>query len=279
MLQSAGQKILVGVFASAVLGLAAPVWAANDSGYVVDSNGKAVMSDSGCVLAPNQPYNALPECGGVTVGDSDGDGVPDDKDKCPNTPKGVAVDENGCPKDTDGDGVPDYLDACPNNTPEEISKGVDEKGCPKDSDGDGVPDYRDDCPNTAPEDIHKVNERGCVDEIIRFDMNESVYFDFDKSNLKPAGTQALDALVAESNKRGAMQGIEIIGHTDHIGTDAYNQKLSERRAQTVANYLISKGIAANKIVARGVGESGAKGKTPAERAKDRRVVVDVRISK
>ena len=77
--------------------------------------------------------------------DSDGDGVPDYMDNCPNTPAGVKVDAKGCPLDSDGDGVPDYLDKCP-NTPAGVQ--VDATGCPLDSDGDGVPDYLDKCPNT-----------------------------------------------------------------------------------------------------------------------------------
>ena len=78
--------------------------------------------------------------------DSDGDGVPDSRDMCPNTPQGVLIDENGCPLDMDGDGVPDYLDKCP-KTP--LGAKVDKDGCPVDSDKDGVPDYLDKCPNTV----------------------------------------------------------------------------------------------------------------------------------
>ena len=88
--------------------------------------------------------------------DSDGDGVPDKFDKCPNTPKGIAVDENGCPFDSDGDGVPDYLDKCP-GTPAGVQ--IDANGCPIDSDGDGVPDYLDKCPDT-PAGV-EVDEHGC----------------------------------------------------------------------------------------------------------------------
>ncbi len=88
--------------------------------------------------------------------DADGDGVPDIEDKCPNTKKGVFVDENGCPVDTDKDGVPDFRDQCP-DTPSGVT--VNMFGCPIDRDGDGVPDYKDDCPNT-PEGI-AVNENGC----------------------------------------------------------------------------------------------------------------------
>ena len=88
--------------------------------------------------------------------DTDGDGVPDDMDECPDTPKEVKVDEKGCPFDTDGDGVYDYLDQCP-DTPKGVK--VDEKGCPFDTDGDGVHDYLDECPNT-PMGV-KVDEKGC----------------------------------------------------------------------------------------------------------------------
>ena len=90
--------------------------------------------------------------------DSDGDGIADNKDLCPNTPPGVTVDEFGCPLDTDGDGVPDYLDDCP-NTPKGMK--VDKNGCAIDSDNDGIPDTLDKCPNT-PRGMH-VNEFGCPD--------------------------------------------------------------------------------------------------------------------
>ncbi|MEW6489505.1 MAG: OmpA family protein [Thermodesulfobacteriota bacterium] len=88
--------------------------------------------------------------------DSDGDGVPDDRDKCPDTPAGVTVDADGCPLDSDGDGVPDYLDKCP-GTPAGVK--VDASGCPLDSDGDGVPDYLDKCPGT-PANV-RVDASGC----------------------------------------------------------------------------------------------------------------------
>jgi OOP family OmpA-OmpF porin len=93
---------------------------------------------------PNTPAGVQVYSNGCPV-DTDGDGVPDYLDKCPNTPRGMAVDANGCPTDSDGDGVPDHLDKCP-NTPAGVA--VDANGCPIDSDGDGVPDYLDKCPNT-----------------------------------------------------------------------------------------------------------------------------------
>ncbi|HTK32789.1 MAG TPA: thrombospondin type 3 repeat-containing protein [Candidatus Saccharimonadaceae bacterium] len=82
---------------------------------------------------------------GATPRDTDGDGVPDRKDKCPDTPKGAAVDATGCPHDSDGDGVLDGLDKCP-NTPKGAT--VDATGCPHDQDGDGVFDGLDKCADT-----------------------------------------------------------------------------------------------------------------------------------
>jgi len=85
--------------------------------------------------------------------DSDMDGVSDNKDKCPNTPSGVAVDKDGCPLDTDGDGVADYLDECPT-----IAGLTSLKGCP-DADSDGVADQNDKCPDTPKG--WKVDVNGC----------------------------------------------------------------------------------------------------------------------
>ena len=92
----------------------------------------------------------------IPVRDTDGDGVNNCRDKCPETPEGVAVDTRGCPLDTDKDGVPNYRDQCP-NTPERVP--VDDEGCPLDTDGDGVSDYRDECPGTL-EGV-TVDNRGC----------------------------------------------------------------------------------------------------------------------
>ena len=92
--------------------------------------------------------------------DKDRDGVKDRYDLCPDTPRGVKVDEDGCPLDTDGDGVPDYLDECP-DTPAEAYGHIDDNGCPLDTDGDGVPDYLDKCPDTPGRAFGKIDEQGC----------------------------------------------------------------------------------------------------------------------
>ncbi len=118
--------------------------------------------------------------------------------------------------------------------------------------------------------------------IEKVSLNADTMFDFDKSTLKPAGMAALDEFVA--HLRGAtVSAINVAGHTDYIGTDAYNKTLSEKRAKTVADYLVSKGIPAKALQVQGFGESQAKQPPPpvsaAERAKDRRVDVEAQGSR
>ena len=100
-------------------------------------------------------------------------------------------------------------------------------------------------------------------------------FDFDKSVLKPAGKQSIDDAVAKM-QRIDVQMVIATGHTDSVGTDAYNQKLSERRATTVKEYMVSKGIPAAKITTLGKGETQpvATNKTKEGRAKNRRVDIE-----
>ena len=102
------------------------------------------------------------------------------------------------------------------------------------------------------------------------------FFDFDKSVLKPAGKAKLDDLVSKV-KGINLEVIIAVGHTDSIGTDAYNQKLSVRRAESVKAYLISKGIEKNRIYTEGKGEKQpvADNKTKEGRAKKRRVEIEV----
>ena len=106
-------------------------------------------------------------------------------------------------------------------------------------------------------------------------MSADANFDFDKAVLKPAGQASLDQFMA-GLAGSKVSGISVVGHTDSVGTDAYNQKLSERRAGAVANYLVSKGVPAAAIQAAGKGESQpvADNGSKAGRAANRRVDVE-----
>jgi len=135
-----------------------------------DSDGDGIPDDED--WCPDTPQGTEVDEDGcpVEVLDSDGDGVPDDEDWCPDTPLGTEVDEYGCPVevlDSDGDGVPDDEDWCPGTA---LGTEVDEYGCPVevlDSDGDGVPDDEDWCPDTALG--TEVDEYGCPVEVLDSD--------------------------------------------------------------------------------------------------------------
>jgi outer membrane protein OmpA-like peptidoglycan-associated protein len=119
-----------------------------NSGPARDTDGDGVPDSKD--RCPNTPHGAIVDANGCPR-DSDHDGVYDGLDRCPNTPANTPVDANGCPRDTDGDGVPDNLDKCPNTprgTPVYPASDVARAGCPVDTDGDGVPDNLDRCPNT-----------------------------------------------------------------------------------------------------------------------------------
>jgi outer membrane protein OmpA-like peptidoglycan-associated protein len=222
---------------------------------------------------PNTPQGVAVDSHGCPL-DSDGDGVPDYLDKCPNTPAGVKVDAAGCPLDSDGDGVPDYLDKCP-NTPAGVA--VDKDGCPLDSDGDGVPDYLDKCPNT-PKGV-AVDKDGCPimkEEFKHFKLSGDANFNTGKADLLPAAYPTLDKL-ADAMKSNPNYKWSVEGYTDSRGKDAMNIKLSQRRAESVVNYLVSKGVDKDIFTVKGFGKANpvADNKTAEGRAKNRRVEIKV----
>lgn len=206
-------------------------------------------------------------CGAGGAADSDGDGVPDDMDRCPDTPAGVKVFSNGCPLDTDADGVPDYMDKCP-DTPRGAT--VDANGCPSDSDGDGVPDGIDKCPATPAG--TKVEADGCPAMGDVMMTIEGVYFDFDKATLRKDAMPALQKAVDMMQSNPTLK-VNIVGHTDSVGDAAYNKGLSERRAKAVMDYLAKSGVDAGRMTAEGMGETApiADNKTREGRAMNRRV--------
>lgn len=112
-------------------------------------------------------------------------------------------------------------------------------------------------------------------------LSAGALFDFDKSDLKPAGKESLDAVINRINSNGDVQAIRIVGHTDSVGSDEYNQKLSLRRATAVKNYLAAGGINAGIMSVSGMGESQpvADNKTAEGRARNRRVDVSIGIKR
>ncbi len=134
-------------------------------------------------------------------GDEDGDGVPDSRDKCPHTPRGVQVDANGCPP-----------------------------------------------PPPVVEEVVVVKEETIV---IR-----DVHFHFDSAKLTDADKTKLNTIVTRLKQEASSAQLRVTGHTDSVGSDAYNQKLSDKRAHSVVEYLISNGIPRSSFVSvTGAGES------------------------
>jgi len=225
----------------------------------------------------NTPQGAPVDKKGCPI-DSDSDGIPDYTDLCPNTPLGIKVDTYGCPIDSDGDGVPDYQDLCL-DTPYEVE--VDKYGCPVDEDLDGVPDHLDQCPGTLPG--VQVDERGCELVIAPppppVDLNQLILssetsFEFNSAQLKPAAFPELDKML-EQMKKYPLSRWRIEGHTDNVGSEDGNLKMSKMRAESVLNYFVSRGIPQGRFEVVGVGSKQpvADNNTPEGRAKNRRVEI------
>lgn len=236
-------------------------------------------------------------CRACEVLDSDGDGVTDARDRCPDVPGLLMF--AGCPDD-DGDGIPDQKDACP-SLPGTAARG----GCPEidgDSDGDGIRDAQDDCPyirglakfrgcpDSDGDDIPDLSDHcpflkgvvacnGCpcgndarpVAAAPNLPAPVLVEFDTDKSNIKPQYFSALDELAAWLDVNLGHR-VFIAGHTDAEGTGAYNFGLGNRRAQALRDYLLKKGVLAHRTEIISYGENMPKEQNGTDngRARNRR---------
>jgi len=225
--------------------------------------------------------------------DNDKDGILDTVDKCPDKPetKNGFQDDDGCPDeapppgDKDKDGILDEDDECPDEA-EDKDGFEDEDGCPDpDNDKDGIPDAQDKCP-LEPETINGVaDEDGCPDKGQvegRLGSNEietlrPIYFDTDHSRVRHAFFPILGqiALVLKAHPEIGRCAVE--GHTDDTGPPEWNQKLSALRASAVVEFLVSKGVDRQRLVAIGRGEQlpWASNDTPWGRARNRRVIFHI----
>ena len=215
--------------------------------------------------------------------DNDQDGIPDALDRCPNEPedRDGFQDEDGCPDpDNDGDGIPDAMDRCPNE-PEDRDGFQDEDGCPDlDNDGDGIPDAMDKCPN-EPETRNGVDdEDGCPDTggavVVTptgIALPEQVQFEPGRATLAPRSEALLKRLADKINANARIKRLRIEGHTDDVGTEKKNQELSQARAEAVREFLIARGVAAERLQAVGYGNTRPLDRrtTSDARAKNRRV--------
>ena len=245
--------------------------------------------------------DACPEVAGLEAfngcPDSDGDGIEDSKDACPN--EAGSKEMNGCP-DADGDGIADKDDACPNEAgtaalngcPDADGDGVADKddkcpseagpaannGCPwEDKDKDGVLDKDDKCPEVA----GTVANNGCpeVTEEVQKQLNDyarTILFDTGKSSIKAESTAVMvDIITILKEYPNAKFTVE--GHTDSVGSEKLNQSLSEKRANSVRDFLIAEGVGADRLTAIGYGEAKpiASNKTRSGRKENRRTEINL----
>ena len=195
--------------------------------------------------------------------DRDRDGLVDRNDRCPEDPedRDNYEDADGCPDlDNDMDSILDVADKCP-LIPEDIDGFEDQDGCPdKDNDQDGIVDARDRCPD-QPENIDGIeDEDGCPEERVvvtreKIEFDGKVYFETDKAEVKVESHELLDAIALVMNKHPEVLKVEVQGHSDSRGDDEYNRDLSDRRAAAVRRYLVEKGVARDRLVSKGYGES------------------------
>ncbi|MEW6411110.1 MAG: OmpA family protein [Candidatus Zixiibacteriota bacterium] len=243
--------------------------AGESSRQALDGDGDGVPDELDRCL--DTPLGAIVNKTGCAI-DSDADGISDGLDDCAGTDPRAAgmVDIYGCPIDSDFDGMPDYLDKCPFN---QVGARVDSSGCPTDSDGDGVPDGIDDCPYTLyGVDVDKF---GCID-LTDFSHPMVLNIDYPPGSFEvdPNNQERLRQLARILNFVPEIR-LEISGYTDNIGTDVANQKLSEKRANRVRDYLAMHGVDISRIKVFGKGETNfvASNDTAEGRAKNRRIEI------
>lgn len=235
-----------------------------------DNDGVVDVSDR----CPNEA--GVPAEGGCPSQDKDNDGVADRADRCPELAGVPAL--QGCP-DADADGIADAEDRCP------VQAGPAQyRGC-ADTDQDGLPDPDDQCPNEPETQNGFQDTDGCADvpsPVLKnvnvsdgkINLQGKVMFESAMSTLRAASYPLLDEVAALLLSTPAIRRVRIEGHTDSSGRDEVNMELSIGRADAVRAYLVQKGVGAERLEARGFGETQpiADNATPEGREANRRVV-------
>jgi len=266
--------------------------------------------DDRCPDVPGPKENA----GCPLSKDSDGDGIPDDLDRCPNQPedRDGFQDEDGCPEpDNDADGIVDAKDKCPNNPgpletagcPDGDSDKVADwedacpalagvrsadpakNGCPGDKDGDGIADNVDACPETPGVKTDDPKTNGCPPKVYKLvvvknnkiEIKQQVHFATNRSKVLRDSFELLNEVAEVLKDNPGIKKVSIEGHTDSRGSHAHNMKLSQDRADSVLEYLVSKGIDPSRLEAVGYGPDRpiASNKTAKGRAENRRTEFNI----
>jgi outer membrane protein OmpA-like peptidoglycan-associated protein len=218
--------------------------------------------------------------------DADGDAIADDDDACPSI-RGISSGDplmHGCPElptDTDGDAIPDMFDACPRHAglPSTDRR---QHGCPpiQDRDRDGVADEHDACPDAKGVPHSEPEKNGCPPpppaarlEAARIVISEQVLFETGTASIRPESDAILGEVLRVLTEHPELTLVEVQGHTDSTGAAELNRKLSRDRAEAVVAWLVTRGIAKERLRAEGHGADKpiADNETEAGREKNRRV--------
>ncbi len=231
-----------------------------------NDNDEILDDDDQCPLDP-EDHDGYRDREGCPDPDNDKDDILDEDDQCPDDPEILNdyLDEDGCPddkpiEDTDGDGYKDDVDRCTLD-PEDFDDFQDDDGCPEaDNDGDSILDADDQCPNDR-EVFNGVDDTdGCPDEgrvvleASQIRILDKIYFEFNKAIIRPVSYSLLDEIAAVILQHPELLKIRIEGHTDDVGNDVYNLKLSQQRADAVRAALVERGVDAARLDAVGFGE-------------------------
>lgn len=281
----------------------------------VDTDGDGILDDAdGCPQAA-EDADGFEDEDGCPDPDNDADGIPDQGDMCPDEPENVNdwEDADGCPDeipDTDGDGLLDNADECVEQ-PEDMDGFEDENGCPDvDNDGDGVLDEADGCPMEA----GPVENRGCPDtdrdedtvvdrldncpdepgspqnhgcrerqQVViqqgRLEILDKVYFRTNRARIQPRSHALLMNVAQVLNNHPEITRVRVEGHTDARGRREHNLELSQRRAEAVVEFLVTRGhVARERLEARGFGPDRPivpNARTRQEHAQNRRVEFNI----
>lgn len=243
-----------------------------------DGDGDGVPDEADRCLAEPEDRDAFEDDDGCPELDNDRDGFADTRDRCPNDTedKDGFKDEDGCPEsDNDQDRVVDAMDRCPLDA-EDIDGFEDDDGCPeRDNDKDGLADARDRCPNEA----GPTSGDGCPQKFSlitvtaeKIELKQTVYFGSAKPVIMQKSYALLDEVATALRSRPSMR-VRIEGHTDSRGNRAGNVRLSQARADSVKAYLVGHGVAAGRLETKGFGPDQPieTNKTAAGRERNRRV--------